>query len=283
MKNVLIKCPACSKTKKINLDENIISHNHKGITTVNINKDQLCPHNIIVYIDNNLDVRDCFILDFELETPNINVDQSKKEFKTQNLKDIDTDLIKLNFFHNTLSFILRGFFFRRKILIINNLKFLDSQLYNFFNYIFNTTFEYDISIISQGEYEINKKDFKSFIVFEGNKLIRDKEKLLDNKKLKIERNIIHKFFMEYDPKSSLIILRNEIYKVFLLSKSIIDFIENLDKKEKINAVKLFNYLESHYNVKISRLYLNLLIDVSENNYNIKIPVIFDSFLGFISD
>ena len=66
MKRILIKCPVCSENKHIEIDENCLNKSSKGITTININKGQLCPHNIIIYIDNNLDVRDCFNLDFEL-------------------------------------------------------------------------------------------------------------------------------------------------------------------------------------------------------------------------
>ena len=71
MVEIKINCPACSKTGKLEVEENIIKKSLRGITAINVGEFLICPHSFIVYIDMNFTVRDCFFSDFKIELPEI--------------------------------------------------------------------------------------------------------------------------------------------------------------------------------------------------------------------
>ena len=71
MVKVEIRCPACSKVGKVEIEENIISQSVRGITAVNVAEFLVCEHSFVAYIDKNLAVRDCFVADFQIELPQI--------------------------------------------------------------------------------------------------------------------------------------------------------------------------------------------------------------------
>ena len=105
------------------------------------------------------------------------------------------------------------------------------------------------------------------------------KKLINPKKLHIEKQIVNKFLTTRDLGYSFIFLKNEIQKVYELAKSIFDFIKREEQtKNKINILRITTNLEQIYSVKIDPVYLNFLIDIVEKYYNISIPSISDSFL-----
>ena len=115
------------------------------------------------------------------------------------------------------------------------------------------------------------------MVFEGNEIVNNIKKLINLKKMAIEKQIVLRFLSEMDLNSSLLILRNDINKIYLLSKSIVDAINSLDKKEKINILKINKSLEETNNIKINNLYLEFLVDIVRHYFEIKVPSIFESF------
>ena len=89
------------------------------------------------------------------------------------------------------------------------------------------------------------------------------------KKLKVEKTIVQKFLNEYEPLTSLIILKNEIQRIFELSKTIVDL---LNKNRKIIYPKLvMQELEKVHKVKIAYPYLTFLYEVVENYFGVEIP------------
>ena len=225
MVKVEIRCPACSKVGFIVLEDKIIN--------------QMCSHSFVAYVDKNMVVRDCFITDFQFELPTMETEQiEEKEIPDQDV--IDVDILKININALQLSSILRGCFFKLPVLILHNEDFLYSHIRGLFGFIFKNSFDYEILTENSSEYKENKKKYKNYLVLEGNKILKDKNKILDPKKIKIERSIIQKFYGEYNPKSSLIILKNEIQISYELSKQIMDIIKTYDGEEKLGNKKLID-------------------------------------------
>ena len=89
MVKVEIRCPSCAKIGKIEIKESILNQSVRGITAVNISERLICEHSFIAYIDKNLDVRDCFIADFQIELPQLKSDQ-----KIEKVDVPDSDFIE---------------------------------------------------------------------------------------------------------------------------------------------------------------------------------------------
>ena len=115
----------------------------------------------------------------------------------------------------------------------------------------------------------------------GLEIIKDKNEII-RKKIKIERAIVQKFLTESMSNSSLIILKNEIYKVHLLSKIIINFLKDYKKKELL-LKDLLDYLSEVNDTKIEISYLEFLLDVIKNYFKVDIPNTYTipNFLKFL--
>ena len=279
MTNLLVRCPSCSKNGYIDVSEENLKDAKRGLLAVNIPSDVICPHSFIVYIDNNLVIRDYFIADyqFQIEIPVLDTLGELKDVIVPEEYLVNLNLIKLNISANLMTYILKSIFLKKKILIISDESFLNNIILNFFKFLTQDNFHTDIFMISYEEYKQEKKQYKDFMVFEGSNIINNVKKLINPKKLAIEKQIVLRFLSDMDLNSSLLILRNDINKIYLLSKSIVDAINSLDKKEKINILKINKSLEETHNVKINNLYLEFLVDIVRNYFEINVPSIFESF------
>ncbi|MFX1339186.1 MAG: hypothetical protein ACFFDK_11305 [Promethearchaeota archaeon] len=132
-------------------------------------------------------------------------------------------------------------------------------------------------MISNEKFNQEKKQYKDYMVFEGSQIINNVKKLINPKKLAIEKQMVLRFLSEMDLNSSLLVLRNDINKIYFLSKSIVDAINSLDKNVKINILKIYKSLEETHKIKINNLYLEFLVDIVRNYFEIKVPSIFESF------
>jgi len=278
MVKVEIRCPACAKVGKVEIEENIISQSVRGITAVNVAEFLVCEHSFVAYIDKNLAVRDCFVADFQIELPQI--DQQKIEkVDVPDSEVIDIYLISININALWLTFILRGCFYKKKILILNDLAVLNKHLTNFFKYIFQNTFDIDISTETKILYKKNKKLFKNHIIIDNNKVINDKKQIMKPKLIKIERSIVQSFLAEPDPKSSLIIIKNEINKAYVLAQEVIEFAK--DKKSFFLQDLINNFKEIH-NTKLQPSYAKFLIGIVENYFGVEVPLMdVSSMLGLL--
>ncbi len=271
MPKIEIRCPACNKKGYMEVDGVILERKmERGIMTINLGKDQICEHTFVAYIDNNLQVRDCFITDFQIEIPELAPSEIVLETKIPSSEELNVDLIKMNFYPLTLTFIIRGGFLNKKILVLSEDEFLNNFLKNFFEFIYKNSFNLDIIILSMEKYKKNKKNYEDFLIIKDKKIIRDKDKILDVKKLKIESLIIQRFYSEYIANSSLLFLKNEIYKTYLLSKSIVDFIKEF-KGEELLSKNILDNLEKVHNVKIQIPYLDFLLEIVKNYFKVEVP------------
>jgi len=280
LKKVSIKCPSCSTKGDIQIADDFIKNTSRGLLAVNITKDLICSHSFIAYIDKNLNVRDYFIADFCFEIPEIPIErfeETKEKFLVK--KAFDIDLIKLNLPPTQLSFILKAIFSKQKVMIISNQDFLYGHLHDFFKYISYNSFQIDINFISEEEYNQNKKKYKDSMVFHGIYIVNNVKKIINPKKLFFEKLIVNSFFSNNQLELTYIIFRNEILKIYKLSKSIVEFINDSKKKnEEVNILKIGNQLESEYHIKINTAYLSFLIDIVKDYFKVEVPRVRDSFI-----
>lgn len=268
---IKIRCPSCGKWGDIEISEESIKTVSRGLIAVNVVANTICPDSFIAYVDKNLKVRDYFIADFQIELPETIFEKSNQEKRILFEDSLDLDLIKLNIPAIILSYILRGIFFKQKIALVLEEDFLKTHITNFFNYITQDTFKSEISILSKDDYIINKKDFKDYLMLDNGGIINDKHKIINPKKIPIERRVIHQFLLENDKNLSFILLRNEMHKAFELSKYIANFFEKAEDKKKIDVHRISDNLQDTYKSKISSVYLKFLFEIAEYYFGINVP------------
>ena len=280
---IRIQCPSCNKKGNIEISVEPFKNITRGLLAVNVAQDLICSHSFIAYIDANLQIRDYFIADFKVELPEI--DAVEKRFDIPNKDVFNIDLIKLNLSAILLSYVLKSIFYKKRIIIIlDDLRYgtrLKDDIPKFFKFITQNTFSADISIITNEIYHKDSKKYTKHMVFEGNKIRRNFKNTINPKKLFVEKNIINKFMTEPDLGFSYIILKNEVQKAYKLTKSIMNFIKE-GKDKEINIIKASIRLEDVFKIKIDPVYMNFLIDILRNYYNLNVLSISESFLNSYS-
>ena len=296
MKEIQVICPHCNERGHIEIPEDSHKDTSRGLLAVNIASNIICPHDFIMYIDRNFHIRDYFTTDFQIELPEISPPKKFEDLKLPEKDVINIDLIKLNTPAILIVHILKSIFLKKEITLIiePDLSFLNDHLINFLHYVTRDSFDFDMEIITSEEYKKNKKKYKDIMVFEGDSILRNVKKVIDPKKLKIERHIVMKFLTETDLAYSYLLFKNEIQKAHFLAKSVADFInnykqiekpkskeisedsmiasilENVVSKEKVISMIVSDYLKDEHNVKVHKDYLNFLIDIVEHYFNVDI-------------
>jgi len=275
MKKLLITCPSCGKTGHIEISEEIIKKSLRGLLSVNIAEETICPHTFSVYIDKNLKIRDYFMVDFKIDLPNIGDPVSLDKKKIPAKEVLNVDLIKLNLSGILLTYVLKSIFSKQKVVIISNQEFLYEHVSNFFKYITQNTFDFDISMFSKEEFKKNKKKYNDYIIFEDNQILRDDKKVIDLKNIKVEKQLVQEFLSEHDLAYSYIVLKNEISKIFLLGKDVAHYLKNLPSSEQkelsiYDLSKHINDFATSHNIRLHRIYLDFLVDIVINYFDIKV-------------
>ncbi len=277
MARIEIRCPICSKWDHIEISDDATKNVSKGLLAINIAAGMICEHSFIAYVDKNLIVRDCLVADFKIELPEGETSERTEDLIIPETDIIKFDLIKLNIPDTLMTYVFRAIFLGKKSLILSDQEFLYNYIINFFQYITQNSFEFDLKIISEMDYKKNKNEFEDYLIFKNREVIRDKNKVINPKGLEIERSIVQKFVAEYDLMAGLIILRNEINKAYEFSNSILKFIENYKGKPLTSKI-IINHLSEKHNEKIVMPYLTFLIDIVSHYFKADIPKI-----GGVSD
>ncbi len=282
MVEIEIHCPICSKKGIIEVEENLIRKSERGVSAINVAENLICSHSFVAYIDKNLKVRDSFITDFKIETPEFELEQKLIEADIPSLDVIDVYLITININALWLTFLLRGVLYKKKLLILNNMETIHNHLSKFFKFIFQNSFELNISLETRDNYNKDKKKYKDYIVIDGNEVLNDKNNIMKPKNINIERKIVQMFLGEPDTKSSLILIRNEIQKVFTLSQEIITLNKSLKENEELTSKKIMDYFKEVKNIKMQPQYLDFLFEIINNYYNVNLAMSSktSNFLGF---
>ncbi|MFX0038470.1 MAG: hypothetical protein ACFFCY_03125 [Promethearchaeota archaeon] len=277
MARIEIRCPICSKWDHIEISDDVTKNVTKGLIAINIAGGMICDHSFIAYVDKNLTVRDCLVADFRIELPESTYSQKNDELITPQTDTIKFDLIKLNIPDTLMAYVFRALFFGKKTLILSDQEFLYNHIINFFKYVAQNSFEFELKMMSEMDYKKIKNEFEDYLILKNREVVNDKEKLINLKVLDIERSMVQKFFAEYDLMAGLIILRNEINKAYEFSKSILDFIEN-QKGKALTSKMLISHISDKHNEKIPTQYLTFLIDIVRNYFKADVPKI-----GGVSD
>jgi hypothetical protein len=282
MAKLEIRCPTCSARGYIEISEEALKNVTKGLLAVNVAVGMVCEHSFVAYVDKNMQIRDYFIADFQIQLPEIPPSEGPKDKIIPETESLDIELIRINIPALLIAHIIRASFYGKKVIILSDQDFLYNHISNFFKFISRESFDLDLSIISEEEYKANKKIYKNGLILEGIKIIRDPDKIISSKKLELERSIAEKFLSEYDLMTSLIIIRNEIHKIYTYAKSITDFIQNLGDKT-ITSKMLIDHVAKNHNVQLKMPQLNFLIDIVKNYFKVEMPPIdgVSDLLGFL--
>jgi len=270
METIKIQCPSCFKKGYIKIEEDLVKTSQRGITAFNVAEELVCNHSFVAYIDKNMMVRDCIIVDFTIELPQLRMERPSQESEIPDQEMINLYLLSLNFNASWFAQILRCCFFRVKFVIINDLKFLTSYVINLLEFIFQYAFEINVTIINSEDYNKYKKNYIDYVVLDKDKVLNDKKKILKTRSLKIENKIIQNFLNETDLKTSLIILKNEILKAFKLSNEALEYIKNLGENNPLDARELNAHLNNIHDTKIQKSYLDFLVDIVRYYHKMKI-------------
>ena len=281
MGSVEIRCPTCGKKGNLEVAEEFIKNISRGLLAINIANKTVCDHSFIAYVDKNLTVRDYFVVDFQVQIPEITPSKSYEEKIVPEKDIVDVDLIKLNLSALELSYILKSIFSKQKIVVILDQLFLYAHFQNFFKYITRNTFEIDLHLTSNETYKKNKKEFTNYMVFREKEILVNNKKIINVNKLDIEKEIVYKFLSERELGFSYLKLKNEIQKAYDFSKLIFDLITTKNKEEKPNALKIRSFLEEAYKIKISPLYMNFLIEIVKYYFGSSIPSLSESLFGIL--
>ena len=264
MMNIKIKCPICSKSGVIELsNKEIVRNNERGITSIMISQNKICSHSFLVYIDNNQTVRDYVVPDYTIDIPEMDISSVDYDIDLS----FDLDIIKINLLPNLLISILKAILNKADILIVSDQFHLNDHYQHFFESVFKGMFKHNLSFLPSLEYNRKKKDYKNHLIIEGYKITNKKRNIKDAPNI-IETKIVQRFFQEYDHLNSIIILKNEITKLYLLSKRVSEYIS---EKPKMDLYNLLTRVENEFKMKLPRHYWELILDICENYFNISIP------------
>ncbi|MFX1276586.1 MAG: hypothetical protein ACFFBP_03390 [Promethearchaeota archaeon] len=277
MKKVKVKCPSCSKMGIIEIDESLVEQSKKGIASLNVPELLICPHSFVAYVDKNFMMRDSFTPDFMIELPQINMTEEPYQINPEIMNEIDLYLIKLNLKEDELANILNCILIKKDILFINDSEVVVNQIANLIKFLFFNTFEHDFSVSNRTMYIKNKKKYKNHIIVGMNPVLRQQNKEKFSNKTKIENIIVRKFWSEPDSKSAIIIFKNEINKSFLMSKSIIEILQNYPDDNKISKKNLVDFLSKEYDTKIQFEYLEFLLNIVKYYFGFNLSRLSDYF------
>lgn len=269
MVNLEIRCPNCSKRGKIEVSEEKIKSTTRGLYAVNVSENIICEHSFVVYVDKNLSVRDSFMADFQIDMPPPISKQKIDEDISKLTEKIDVSLIRINFTASILAYFLKAIIRKKKIIIISEKDFLTEHLSYFIKFICSESFDVEHEIIHIDDYDNTQHG--DHVVFQGNEVMKDDDDIFNSKHIKVERTIIQTFLNEIDPTGSMILLKNELTRIYQLSETIVDMIKNLKKNEKLYSKKVISDIENLRGVKLQIPYLDYLYEVVENYFEVEIP------------
>ncbi|MBD3351827.1 MAG: hypothetical protein GF364_10110 [Candidatus Lokiarchaeota archaeon] len=271
MASIEIHCPTCKSVGTIDVSEKTMENVERGLLAINIAPNIICEHTFVVYIDKNMEVRNYFTADFQLELPELKETSSKLKSKSKYIipdeETFDIDLIKLNLSPNVFSFILKSIFSKQKIILISEKTFLWDHLQKFFEYITQNNFNVDIQFLTQEEFNKTKQELvRDYMVFNEYKIVNNLDNRIDPDKIKIEKQIINRFLSERRLSYSYLLLRNDINMAYDLSKKAMKIVEQHNKKNQIGKKALIDKIKKEFDFKISYDYLEFLLEIMKNYF-----------------
>lgn len=270
--NVDIVCPICHSKKIINIPMRIIDQS-KQLISLLIPTGRVCDHAFVPFIDKHLKVRGYQKLDALLD------DIEPKTELTTELKphDIDVFEIKMNLRPEIMIYVVRGSLLKKRILIVieNNLEFFKDTLFDFFDYIFQKSFDAHVLIHTKKTYKVSKKHYSEYFVLERKGIIGGLKKSLNINELKIEQEIIKEFYRESDSNLGLKNLRDKLREIYTLCHKLLEFYKKQGINHPLQEKKAIRYLEDTHFIKISKGYFKFLVEIIKNYFDIEIMLVQD--------
>lgn len=194
---------------------------------------------------------------------------------------LDIDLIKTYIEPISLAYALYGVILQKKILFLLDNSFLKEHLNQFFKFIFENSFNYKIHVETFENYITNKESYEEALILGEKKVINDIDnKSIREKEIRIEQDIIKKFLGIPQRNTSLICLREEIQKAYILAKELVQNLSNIQKGENqtIDVKQLFQDLEEKYEITLALPYIYFLMEIVENYFQKEISEVWKFFL-----
>lgn len=194
---------------------------------------------------------------------------------------LDVNLIKKYIEPISLAYTLYGVILKKKILFLLDNNFLKTHLRNLFSFIFENSFDYEILVESFENYIKNKESYNGKLILGEKKVIKNISKeTIPEKDIKIEQDIIKAFLGKVNRRASLISLRKEIQKAYILAKELVEKIASIEKgkRKKIDVKQLFEDLEGKYDISLALPYIYFLIEIVENYFEKEVSEIWKFFL-----
>ena len=263
---VQVRCPYCSSKGYISVSEDKINNAKRGLLTINVSS--VCVHTFFIYVDKNLNIRDYFKADFQLENPKTNKNEEikNKEFSKKDL--LEFDLIKENINSRLLSYAIKSILLKKKVLIIIRKSYFKELILNFFHYLTQDAFNIDISLLSKEQYTNEKEKYKNYMVLEQREILNNVDNLIDPDDLTIEKQIVRDFLFESNLIESLNNLKSEILQFYNLSKSITEFINQNSERNEITSQMVLQHLKKITKKEISSDLFHLMIEVAQNYFEV---------------
>lgn len=277
LKKVQVRCPKCDNPGNIMVSKNVIQSSPRGVTTINIPKDQICKHNFVAYVDKNFAVRDYFVADLSLTDVVADLSQEEKrkiipQQKKVQVTDSDYSLVRSTLGRKNLGYLLHGIFLNKPMHLIHENSNIKEKTLAVLEEITLKTFDITVSTASLQEYMTNKRNYSGMIVIDvtSEMILEDSEGLFSPKKLSTESEIVNKTFKQTNPTTSLIVLKNEIQKLFSLANIVKQILQEkpLTGPERWAKKDIITELRGRNNIKLNPKQLSYVFEIIQANFNI---------------
>lgn len=270
--DVEIICPICRTRNIINIPKRVIDES-KQLTSIFIPIGRICDHAFIPFIDKQFKVRGYQKLDALLD----DIESKTEAFDELKPEIIDVIEIKMNIKPEMVIYAIHGCIFKQKMVLIteNKLNYLKETIFDFFDYIFQKSFEIDILIQTKDEFKKNRKSYDSYLKLAGKDIVGKTKNVVNIDGLKIEENLVRDFYMEGDSISGLRKLRDKLRQTYALTFKLIEFYKKHGIEKPLNVKRAIRYLEDTHFLKIKKSHFQLLVDVAINYFGTNIILVQD--------
>ncbi len=276
-KKIRIRCPICGKKGVIQVARKIIESSNRGVCAIEVAKNQVCSDSFIAYVDKNFVVRDYFIPDIALEGIEVvekEVPTKKDELVIEEKKILDEDynIVRSILQRKIFTYIIYAILVKKPIHLVYDIQDIYDQIVQVFEEITRNAFEMHITVGNMEEYKSNKKKYKDILVLDisSETILEGQNKKISQNLLIYEAEIVKKAFKQYDPTTSLIILKNEIQKIYSLTYNLKNLLqeESGKSKKKWLKKKVINELNRRFNIKINAKYLNFVLKIIQHYFGL---------------
>ena len=262
--DVDIICPICRTKKKINIPMRIIDQS-KQLTSILIPSGRICDHAIVPFIDKQLKVRSYQKLDALLDEFEPKAEQAIEKKP----EDIDVIEIKMNIRPEIMIYAMGGSFYKKKILLVidQDLEYLETTLFDFFDFIFHKSFEVNLLILTKESYKKRKKVYDDYLVLYGKEIIGKNKKNFSINDLKLEEELVKEFYTEGDSIVSVKNLKDKLRQIHALSFKLLEYYKKQGENQPLQVRKAIRFLEDTHFIKIKKMFFFSLVEIVKSYFD----------------